>query len=291
MMKSMTGYGKAECELPNKKITIEVKSLNSKQLDINTRIPGLYKEKDISIRKLISDILGRGKVEFSMYLESLGEESNATINGAVVRDYYQQLNSVRKELGIDESQSLLDIVMRLPDTVKVEREELDEEEWKQIIAKVKKALLNLDEFRIQEGDALYKDIEANIQNIQNLLPDVEPFEKERLDKVKERILDNLKELEASDSVDNNRLEQEMIYYLEKLDINEEKVRLANHCIYFLETMKLNEPVGKKLGFIAQEIGREINTMGSKANHAEIQKIVIQMKDSLERVKEQTLNVL
>lgn len=291
MMKSMTGYGKAECELPNKKITIEVKSLNSKQLDINTRMPGLYKEKDISIRKLISDILGRGKVEYSMYLESLGEESNATINSAVVRDYYQQLNSVRKELGIDENQPLLDIVMRLPDTVKVEREELNEAEWKQIIAKVKEALLHLDEFRIQEGDALYKDIEANIQNIQNLLPDVEPFEKERLDKVKERILDNLKELEASDSVDNNRLEQEMIYYLEKLDINEEKVRLANHCIYFLETMKLDEPVGKKLGFIAQEIGREINTMGSKANHAEIQKIVIQMKDSLERVKEQTLNVL
>jgi uncharacterized protein (TIGR00255 family) len=291
MMKSMTGYGKAECELPNKKITIEVKSLNSKQLDINTRMPGLYKEKDISIRKLISDILGRGKVEFSMYLESLGEESNATINSAVVRDYFQQLNSVRKELGIDDSQSLLDIVMRLPDTVKVEREELDEEEWKQIRAKVKEALLHLDEFRIQEGDALYKDIEANVQMIQNLLPEVAPFEKERLDKVKERIKDNLKELEASDSVDNNRFEQEMIYYLEKLDINEEKVRLANHCTYFLETMKLNEPVGKKLGFIAQEIGREINTMGSKANHADIQKIVIQMKDALERVKEQTLNVL
>jgi len=291
MMKSMTGYGKAECELPNKKITIEVKSLNSKQLDINTRMPGLYKEKDISIRKAISDILGRGKVEFSMYLESLGEESHATINAAIVRDYYQQLSALRDDLGIEEKTQLLDIIMRLPDTVKVEREELDEEEWKQIIKKVREALHNLDDFRIQEGNALFKDIEANIQSIQNLLPEVEPYEKERLDKVKERILDNLKELESADSVDNNRLEQEMIYYLEKLDINEEKVRLSNHCIYFLETMKLDEQVGKKLGFIAQEIGREINTMGSKANHAEIQKIVIQMKDSLERVKEQTLNVL
>lgn len=291
MMKSMTGYGKAECELPNKKITIEVKSLNSKQLDINTRMPGLYREKDISIRKVIADILGRGKVEFSMYLESLGEESNATINAAVVRDYFRQLSAISDELQTGDKKQMLDIIMRLPDTVKVEREELDEEEWKHIISKVKEALHHLNDFRIQEGDALFKDIESNIQSIQRLLPEVEPYEKERLDKVKERIMDNLKELEAAESVDNNRLEQEMIYYLEKLDINEEKVRLANHCVYFLETMKLNEPVGKKLGFIAQEIGREINTMGSKANHAEIQKIVIQMKDSLERVKEQTLNVL
>lgn len=291
MIRSMTGYGKAECELSQKKITIEIKSLNSKQLDINTRFPGVYREKDLEIRKEISDKLIRGKIDFSLYAESMGVESNAAINSAIVKSYYRQLSEISGELGLTMNESALQIIMGLPEVVKTEREELDEDEWKMILAAIQEALLTLDNFRIREGISLHTDIILNTNMITSLLAQVGQYEQERSDRVKGRIVDGLKELSGTDSIDNNRLEQEMIFYLEKLDLNEEKVRLGNHCVYFLETLELNEPVGKKLGFIAQEIGREINTLGSKANHMEIQKLVIQMKDALEKIKEQLLNAL
>lgn len=291
MIQSMTGFGKAILEINNKKITIEIKSLNSKQLDINTRIPALYKEKDIVIRKAISEALQRGKVELSIYIESLGETTNAVINKGVIKEYYNQMSEVGGDLGITINQDVMQAIMRLPDAVKIQHEELNEEEWSAIFNQVKSAISDLVDFRKQEGESLYADIKSNINNIQALQNEVEPFEEQRIVRVKERLMDGLKDLELSGNVDNNRLEQELIFYLEKLDINEEKVRLSNHCKYFIETMEEDGANGKKLGFIAQEIGREINTMGSKANHSELQKIVVQMKDSLERIKEQILNTL
>ena len=287
----MTGYGKAECELALKKITIEVRSLNSKVLDVNTRIPGIYREKEIEIRHVLSDRLIRGKVDFNIFSESLGIESNSAINSSMVKSYFNQLSEISKELGLPVSEITLQIIMQLPEVVKITRDELDENEWKIILTTIHEALDSMDNFRIQEGLSLYNDIIFNINAISTLLEQVAPYEQERSAKVKERILDGLKELSSPEGVDHNRLEQEMIFYLEKLDINEEKVRLGNHCSYFLETLELDETVGKKLGFIAQEIGREINTLGSKANHTEMQKLVIGMKDALERIKEQLLNAL
>ncbi len=287
----MTGYGKAECELSQKKITIEVKALNSKQLDLNTRIPGIYREKEIEIRREISDQIIRGKVDFSLYSESLGVDSNSVINSSVIKGYYNQLREISNDLGIMVNERTLQAIMQLPDVVKTNREEPDENEWKKIVATIRLAIKSLDNFRIQEGLSLYNDIILNINVITTLLDQVQQYELERTTKVKERILDGLKDLSSPDGVDHNRLEQEMIFYLERLDLNEEKVRLGNHCTYFLETIGLDEPVGKKLGFIAQEIGREINTLGSKANHTEIQKLVIGMKDALEKIKEQLLNAL
>jgi len=291
MIRSMTGYGKAECELALKKITIEVKSLNSKQLDLNTRTPGVYREKEIEIRREISDKLIRGKVDFSLYSESLGVESNSAINNPMVKSYFAQLSELSNELGLPVNEHILPIIMQLPDVVKTTRDEPDENEWKIVIATIREALTALDNFRLQEGLSLRNDIITNLNIITTLLEQIAPFELERTAKVKERILDGLKELASPDGVDHNRLEQEMIFYLEKLDINEEKVRLGHHCSYFIETLELDEPVGKKLGFIAQEIGREINTLGSKANHTEMQKLVIGMKDALEKIKEQLLNAL
>ncbi len=291
MIRSMTGYGKAECELALKKITIEVKSLNSKQLDLNTRTPGVYREKEIEIRREISDKLIRGKVDFSLYSESLGVESNSAINNPMVKSYFAQLSELSNELGLPVNEHILPIIMQLPDVVKTTRDEPDENEWKIILAAIREALTALDNFRLQEGLSLRKDIITNLNTITTLLEQIAPYELERTAKVKERILDGLKELSSPEGVDHNRLEQEMIFYLEKLDINEEKVRLGHHCSYFIETLELDEPVGKKLGFIAQEIGREINTLGSKANHTEMQKLVIGMKDALEKIKEQLLNAL
>jgi len=291
MIRSMTGYGKAECELALKKITIEVKSLNSKQLDLNTRTPGVYREKEIEIRREISDKLIRGKVDFSLYSESLGVESNSAINNQMVKSYFAQLSELSNELGLPVNEHILPIIMQLPDVVKTTRDEPDENEWKIVIATIREALTALDNFRLQEGLSLRKDIITNLNIITTLLEQIAPYELERTAKVKERILDGLKELASPEGVDHNRLEQEMIFYLEKLDINEEKVRLGHHCSYFIETLELDEPVGKKLGFIAQEIGREINTLGSKANHTEMQKLVIGMKDALEKIKEQLLNAL
>ena len=291
MIKSMTGYGKAECELPHKKVTVEVKSLNSKQLDVNTRISGIFREKDIETRRTISDRLIRGKIDFILYVESLGDETNSNINSAVVKSYYSQLTVISNELGLPADERLLQVIMGLPDAVKTEREELEESEWEQITKTIEKAIAGLDKFRKQEGQILKTDIVQNIEQITQLLDQIEPFEKERVAKVKERIYEGLKELSSTEQVNENRLEQEMIFYLEKLDVNEEKVRLRNHCSYFLQTLELDEAVGKKLGFIAQEIGREVNTLGSKANHSEMQKLVILMKDALERIKEQSLNIL
>ncbi len=287
----MTGYGKAECELAQKKITIEVKSLNSKVLDVNTRIPGVYREKEIDIRRELSEKLIRGKVDLSLFSESLGVESNSAINSAMVKGYFNQLSQISNELGLPVSEVTLQIIMQLPEVVKTTRDELDENEWKLILRAIREALNALDIFRVQEGMSLYNDIILNLNTITNLLEQITPYELERTTRVKDRILDGLKDLSSPEGVDHNRLEQEMIFYLEKLDINEEKVRLSNHCSFFLETIELNEPVGKKLGFIAQEIGREINTLGSKANHTEMQKLVIGMKDALERIKEQLLNAL
>ena len=291
MIKSMTGYGKAECELPHKKVTVEIKSLNSKQLDVNTRISGIFREKDIEIRRTISDRLIRGKIDFILYVESLGDETNSNINSAVVKSYYSQLTVISNELGLPADERLLQVIMGLPDAVKTEREELEESEWEQITKTIEKAIAGLDKFRKQEGQILKTDIVQNIEQITQLLDQIEPFEKERVAKVKERIYEGLKELSSTEQVNENRLEQEMIFYLEKLDVNEEKVRLRNHCSYFLQTLELDEAVGKKLGFIAQEIGREVNTLGSKANHSEMQKLVILMKDALDRIKEQSLNNL
>ena len=287
----MTGYGKAECELALKKITVEVRSLNSKVLDVNTRIPGVYREKEIEIRRELSDRLIRGKVDFNIFSESLGVESNSAINSSMVKSYFKQLSEISRELEIPVNEVTLQIIMQLPEVVKTTRDELDENEWKIIVGAIREALDAMDIFRIQEGVSLYNDIVLNINTIKTLLDQVTPYEQERVAKVKERILEGLKELSTPDGVDHNRLEQEMIFDLEKLDVNEEKVRLGNHCSYFLETLELDEPIGKKLGFIAQEIGREINTLGSKANHTEMQKLVIGMKDSLERIKEQLLNAL
>lgn len=286
----MTGFGKAECELPNKKITIEIKSLNSKQLDIYTRLPSIYKVKDIEIRKLLADQLTRGKVEFNLYCENLGAESNTIINKPVVQNYYHQLQAVYNELGLEMTELAMQSILRLPDSLKTEHEELDESEWLTIVEKIMAALDSLNEFRVQEGKALDIDIRQQLTSIIALKEQVVPFEEERIDRVKNKLTDALKDIQNNVQNDANRFEQELIFYLEKLDINEEKVRLENHCKYFEETLSENNP-GKKLGFIAQEIGREINTMGSKANHTEIQKLVIQMKESLEKIKEQSLNVL
>lgn len=291
MIRSMTGFGKTEFELGNKKYTLEIKSLNSKQLDINTRIPALYRQKDIEIRRLMSEMLTRGKVDFALYLDNLGSESTTKINSAIIKDYYRQLSDVHMELGLEVNETIMHSIMRLPDTVKMTYEELDESEWLIVRENLIKTLDELNRFRDQEGLALETDINANIANILDLLKQVEPFENQRMENVKAKIMDSLNDLQLTGSIDKNRFEQELIYYMEKLDINEEKVRLTNHCSYFTETMAEEEPSGRKLGFIAQEIGREINTLGSKANESNLQRIVVQMKDSLEKIKEQVLNVL
>ena len=292
MIRSMTGFGKTEFEVGNKKITLEIKSLNSKQLDINTRIPAMYREKDIEIRRLMSEMLTRGKVDFALYLDNLGVESTSRINAAIVKDYYRQLSDVYQELGLEVNGNIMESILRLPETVKMVYDELDESEWLVVRENLIKTLEELNRFRDQEGLALKTDIVTNIANILDLLKQVEPFENQRMENVKAKITDSLDALQLNGNVDKNRFEQELIYYMEKLDINEEKVRLANHCSYFTETMMdESEPSGRKLGFIAQEIGREINTLGSKANESNLQRIVVQMKDNLEKIKEQVLNVL
>ena len=291
MIRSMTGFGKTEFEVGTKKITLEIKSLNSKQLDINTRVPSMYREKDLEIRRLISEMLTRGKVDFAIYLDNLGTESTSRINAAIIKDYFKQLKAIHKELGLEVDQSIMQSIMRLPETVKMVYDELDETEWLMVRENLIKTLDELNRFRDQEGLALKADIDSNIANILDLLKQVEPHETQRMENVKTKIMDSLNELQLNGNIDKNRFEQELIYYMEKLDINEEKVRLTNHCSYFTETMNEDEPSGRKLGFIAQEIGREINTLGSKANESNLQRIVVQMKDNLEKIKEQVLNVL
>ncbi|MCU4156025.1 YicC family protein [Carboxylicivirga sp. A043] len=291
MIQSMTGYGKAVCELPNKKISIEIKSLNSKQLDLNTRLPNLYREKEIEVRSLLGKQLSRGKIDLSFYVEAATSDKITKINQQVIANYHEQLKNIANNLGLDNSTDYLKVIMPLPDTVKVELAELDEEEWKAISNTLSEAIKDITAFRRSEGQALEADIKDRIKMIGELLNEVPNYESQRIEKIKTRIRENLEELGQSNKIDENRFEQEIIFYLEKLDVTEEKVRLSNHLNYFMETIESTEPVGKKLGFISQEIGREINTLGSKANDADLQKIVIRMKDELEKIKEQILNVL
>ena len=279
----MTGYGKSILQLPNKKITIELKSLNSKNLDLNTRIPLKYKEKEIQIRRQLARELVRGKIDISLYAEATAEELTTHINKSIVQQYLLQLKDIS-----DES-DLLAIAMRLPDVMKIEREELDEYEWKDIEIAIGEGIIQLKKFRSDEGEVLKADFINRIETIKNELENVVHLDAERLVAVRERLLKAISELEIT--ADENRFEQEMIYYLEKLDITEEKVRLSNHLDYFLQELNSEVSNGKKLGFISQEMGREINTIGSKANFAPMQKLVVQMKDELEKIKEQLLNVL
>lgn len=292
MIQSMTGYGKATAELSDKKINVEIKSLNSKAMDLSTRIAPLYREKEIEIRNEIAKALERGKVDFSLWIDKKDAcELVTPINQDVVVAYYERIRTISETTGIPAPEDWFSTLLRMPDVMtKNETQELSEEEWKAVHATVLQAIQNLVDFRIQEGAALEKKFREKISNIAKLLTSVDPYEKERVEKIKERITDALEKTISVD-YDKNRLEQELIYYIEKLDINEEKQRLGNHLKYFINTMEDGSGQGKKLGFIAQEMGREINTLGSKSNHAEMQKIVVQMKDELEQIKEQVLNVL
>lgn len=286
----MTGYGKATCTVGTKKITIEIKSLNSKQLDLSSRVPSMYREKDLDLRNLVSKRLERGKVDFGVFMENFGSESFLQLNGPVIQTYSKQIKNIAQELHIPLPTDWFSVLLRLPEATKTESQELDELEWNRVYEAFTKAVDSLVEFRIKEGVSLRRVFEEKIANIRKLLKDIDPYEKERIEKVKERILDNLASLQDV-NYDKNRFEQELIYYIEKLDVNEEKNRLSQHLKYFEETMDAEGNCGKKLGFIAQEIGREINTLGSKSNHSEMQKIVVKMKDELEQIKEQVLNVL
>ncbi len=291
MIQSMTGYGKAVVAFKEKKINVEVKSLNSKSLDLSTRIAPLYREKEMEIRQMITKALERGKVDFSIWIEREAGSDATPINAALVENYYQQIKTISAQTGIPEPQDWFYTLLRMPDvTSKTESEELTAEEWKAAQQAIEQALQQLVDFRIQEGAALERKFAEKIDNIEALLASIEPYEKARVEKIRQRIVDGLKEIPEVE-YDKNRLEQELIYYIEKLDISEEKQRLTNHLNYFRETMREGHGQGKKLGFIAQEMGREINTTGSKSNQAEMQNIVVKMKDELEQIKEQVLNAL
>jgi len=282
----MTGFGKASLQLPTKKITVEIKSLNSKGLDLNTRMPSVFREMELGLRNQISQRLERGKVDFSLYVEVTGEETTSKINVPIVKGYINQMKAVIPNA--DETE-LMKMAVRMPDALKTERDEIDENEWKQIQTVIDEALENIANFRKDEGASLEKEFQLRIANIHNLMNEAVSYDAERVETVKTRLRTALDELQVN--VDENRFEQELIFYLEKYDITEEKVRLGNHLNYFLETLNGTEANGRKLGFITQEMGREINTMGSKSNHTEMQKLVVMMKDELEKIKEQVLNVL
>ena len=286
MIQSMTGFGKATLQLPTKKITIEVKSLNSKGLDLNVRMPSLYREMELGLRNLIASKLERGKIDFSIYIESTAEQTSTRVNVPIVKAYINQLREVYADA--DETE-LMKMAVRMPDTMKVEREEIDESEWATIQNVIEEALQNILNFRKDEGESLEKEFQLRIGNIRQFMNEALALDPERVQAIKDRLQTAIAELQVN--VDENRFEQELIYYLEKLDITEEKVRLTNHLDYFLDTIKGTEANGRKLGFITQEMGREINTMGYKSNHAQMQKLVVQMKDELEKIKEQVLNVL
>ena len=289
MVKSMTGFGKGEAALRNKKITVEIRSLNSKQLDLSLRLPAVYRQSEYEIRNLIARTIQRGKVDVFVTVESQAVETSARINREVFREYLRQMNDTLSFSGIDAGyDAILPVIMRLPDVVATEAEAISEEEHAALLAAVEAAAAHLDAFREQEGAILIADLLRRVELIEQYKTEVVPFEKARTETVKARILDNLSKLAVD--VDRNRLEQEMIFYLEKLDITEEKVRLTNHCNYFREVASSEEGAGRKLGFIAQEMGREINTMGSKANEPNIQILVVKMKDELEKIKEQVLNI-
>ena len=286
MIQSMTGFGKATLQLPSKKITVEVKSLNSKGLDLNVRMPSLYREMELGLRNQIALKLERGKVDFSIFIESTAEQTTTKVNVPIVKAYINQLREVYANA--DETE-LMKMAVRMPDTMKIERDEIDENDWVQIQTVIEEALQNILTFRKDEGQSLENEFQLRIGNIRQYMNEALALDPERVQAIKDRLQTAIAELKVN--VDENRFEQELIYYLEKLDITEEKVRLTNHLDYFLETINGTEANGRKLGFITQEMGREINTMGSKSNHAQMQKLVVQMKDELEKIKEQVLNVL
>ena len=282
----MTGFGKASLQLPTKKITVEIKSLNSKGLDLNTRMPSVFREMELGLRNQLSQKLERGKIDFSLYVEITGEETSSKINVPIVKGYINQMKAVIPNA--DETE-LMKMAVRMPDALKTERDEIDENDWKQIQTVIDQSLENMMQFRKDEGVAFEKEFLHRIANIMTLMNNAVAYDAERIETVKTRLKTALDELQAN--VDQNRFEQELIFYLEKYDITEEKVRLENHLNYFIETLAGTEANGRKLGFITQEMGREINTMGSKSNHSEMQKLVVMMKDELEKIKEQVLNVL
>lgn len=286
MIQSMTGFGKATLQLPTKKITVEAKSLNSKGLDLNVRMPSVYRELELGLRNQIALALERGKIDFSIYVENSAEQTSTKVNVPIVKAYINQLREVYNEA--DETE-LMKMAVRMPDALKTEREEIDENDWNQIQSVIEEGLANIINFRKDEGASLEKEFQLRIGNIRSYMEQALALDPERVQAIKDRLQTAITELKVN--VDENRFEQELIYYLEKLDITEEKVRLTNHLNYFLETIKGKEANGRKLGFITQEMGREINTMGSKSNHAQMQKLVVMMKDELEKIKEQVLNVL
>lgn len=292
MIKSMTGYGRGECSTADRKITVEIKSLNSKQLDLSARIPSMYREKEYEIRSSVAKAISRGKVDLFVGYENLqaGAVRSGSINVELFANYYNQIKTVAAEVGYDTAgDSLLSTILRMPDVLQTETVTVSEEEFAALLRAADEAIANITAFRVQEGAVLMADLLARVSTIEGLMNRVVPFEGERIETVRARIAENLEKVKVN--IDNNRFEQEIIYYLEKFDITEEKVRLKQHCDYFRTVAKETEGVGRKLGFIAQEMGREINTMGSKANHVEIQKLVVEMKDELEKIKEQLLNIL
>lgn len=286
MIQSMTGFGKSSLQLASKKITVEVKSLNSKGLDLSVRIPSVYREMELGLRNEVAARLERGKIDLSVYIEMTGEQTSTKINVPIVQAYMQQMKAVLPQA--DETE-LMKMAVRMPDALKTEREEIDENDWIEIQQVIQEALANIAQFRVDEGASLHKEFSLRIGNIRRYMQEALLLDPERVQAIKDRLQTAISELKVQ--VDENRFEQELIYYLEKLDITEEKVRLTNHLDYFIETLNGAEANGRKLGFITQEMGREINTMGSKANHATMQKLVVQMKDELEKIKEQVLNVL
>lgn len=286
MIQSMTGFGKASLQLPTKKITVELKSLNSKGMDLNVRMPSVYREMELGLRNQIAQQLERGKIDFSLYIEVTGEETSTKVNAPIVKAYIAQMRDILPDA---DNTELMKMAVRMPDALKTERDEIDENEWKQIQTVINEALANINQFRMDEGASLEKEFQLRIANIRSYMDQALELDPERVQNIKNKLQTAIDELKVN--VDENRFEQELIYYLEKLDITEEKVRLTNHLDYFIETIKGNEANGRKLGFITQEMGREINTMGSKSNHAGMQKLVVMMKDELEKIKEQVLNVL
>lgn len=291
MIYSMTGYGKSVAIYQDRKICVEIRSLNGKSMDLSTRIAPQFKSHEMEIRTLITNRLERGKVDFSLYVEQNATLDTPAINVAIMQGYLEQIRNISEQSGIAQPDNLFEVLLRMPEVIsRKEVYEVSDEEWAATLVAVNEAIDELVDFRRQEGESLYKKFVSNIENITSLLSAVEPYEKERVEKIRGRITESLEKLLGVE-YDNNRLEQELIYYIEKLDINEEKQRLTNHLHYFVETMDANCGQGKKLGFIAQEMGREINTLGSKSNHAEMQNIVVRMKDELEQIKEQVLNVM
>jgi uncharacterized protein (TIGR00255 family) len=287
----MTGFGKASAELNDKLINIEVRALNSKQLDLFTRLPTLYREKDLDIRNELATRLKRGKIELTVTLDYKEDEHAVKLNALVIKSYYRQLKEIARELGNDINEPLMPSIMRLPEVLNAGKDQIDEKEWANLMLALDQAIKELDSFRIQEGKVLREDMLSHIKLVEDYLKQIVPFEKERTDALKNKLSSNLQELFSPNGYDKNRLEQEMIFYLEKFDITEEKIRLQNHCSYFREVADEEDAVGKKLAFVAQEIGREINTIGSKANHSDMQRLVVLMKDELEKIKEQLMNVL